>query len=239
MKKIRIMSIVALLIIVGCQTKQQKDIDKKEVKSNESHNLHKEHKNDANMQMHKTSVSDLIKRFESPERDVYQRPKKVLDYIGDVHDKKIMDIGAGSGYFSVKLAKRGAYVIAGDVDDAFLEYINNRIKKEVLDSLIEVRKLAYDSPALEIQEVDKVLIVNTYHHIEERPQYFKKVLKGLKHGGELIVIDFFKKELPIGPSVTHKISRERVIKELQQAGFTNFTENVDLLKMQFIIRAKK
>ena len=189
---------MALLVIVGCQTKQQKNTDKKEVKNNESHNLHKEYENGANVQMHKTTVSDLIKRFESPERDAYQQPKKVLDYIGDVHDKKIMDIGAGSGYFSVKLAKRGAHVIAGDVDDTFLEYIRVRIKKEALDSLIEVRKLPYDSPVLEIQEVDKVLIVNTYHHIEERPQYFKKVLNGLKQGGELIVIDFFKKELPIG-----------------------------------------
>jgi cyclopropane fatty-acyl-phospholipid synthase-like methyltransferase len=202
---------------------------------------HKHHKgNEVNKQMHKTKVSDLIKRFESPERDAYQQPEKVLDYIGNVKLQKILDIGAGSGYFSVKLVKRGAFVIAGDVDEAFLAYMKKRIIKENIDtSLMEVRKLPYTSPALKKGEVDKVLIVNTYHHIENRVDYFAKVIDGLKENGELIVIDFFKKELPIGPKSDHKFSKEVVVKELKEAGFNSFEVNADLLKMQYIIRAKK
>lgn len=210
--------------------------DKKHSK-NEQHNHHKG--NEINKHMHKTPVNELIKRFESPERDAYQQPEKVLEYIGDVKGLKILDIGAGSGYFSVRLAKKGALMIAGDVDDEFLNYMKNRMLKEKIDSIsMEVRKLPYENPALKKQEVDKVLIVNTYHHIENRVGYFTKVFNGLKENGELIVIDFFKRELPIGPKSDHKFSKEEVVSELKKAGFTNFEVNDELLEMQYIIRAK-
>ena len=59
-------------------------------------------------------LKDLVERFESPERDAYQEPQKVLEFLGDIQGQTIMDIGASSGYFSVKLAERGAKVIAAD-----------------------------------------------------------------------------------------------------------------------------
>jgi len=223
-------------MMISCKTEKPQDDIKQGNKKVKNHT--KSHGNEANNQMLKTSVLELIKRFESPERDAYQQPEKVLAYIGDVSNKTILDIGAGSGYFSIRLAKKGAHVIAGDVDDEFLNYIKKCVKKEQLDSLVEVRKLPYDSPALKDKEVEIALIVNTYHHIEDRSIYFAKVLKGLKQDGELIVIDFFKKKLPIGPSSDHKISREVVVDELKKAGFQNFVVNTDLLEMQFIIRAK-
>ncbi len=237
MKFYTITTLLVLFVVMSCQTKKQ--ATSKEALPNEEHNTTEAHRNKADEQMHRTSVAKLIKIFESPERDAYQQPEKVLAYIGDMKGKKILDIGAGSGYFSVKLAKKGAHVIAGDVDDEFLKYLKERIQKEQLDTLIEVRKLPYDSPDLRNEEVDKVLIVNTYHHIEDRPTYFAKVLQGLKKDGELIVIDFYKRKLPIGPPPPHKIAKEIVLKELKQAGFTNLEINTDVLKMQFIIRAKR
>ena len=82
------------------------------------------------------------------------------------------------------------------------------------------------------------MLVNTYHHIENRVPYFKQVLTGLAEGGELIIIDYYKKELPVGPPVNHKISREIVLKELKEAGYTQIEENLELLEYQFIIHAK-
>ena len=84
--------------------------------------------NPANEHMHRSSVDDLVKRFESPERDAYQKPEKVLAFLGDISNKKIMDIGSGSGYFSVKLAEKGAKVIAADVSDEFQAALKKRIK---------------------------------------------------------------------------------------------------------------
>ena len=190
----------------------------------------------ANEYMHKSSTKDLIQRFESPERDAYQKPKKVLKYLGDIKDKKIMDIGAGSGYFSIKLAEKGADVIAADVSDEFQKALKQRIEDNNIEN-IELRKIPFDSPNLKDEEVDMVLIVNTYHHIENRVDYFSKVKKGLKPNGELIVIDFFKKEIPVGPPVNHKIDLETVKKELKKAGYT-LDVDIDLLSYQFIVRAK-
>ena len=78
--------------------------------------------------MHQTPVAELIKRFESPERDAYQKPKEVINYLGDLQGKTIMDIGAGSGYFSIPLAEKAQKVIAADVNQEFLDHINKRVK---------------------------------------------------------------------------------------------------------------
>lgn len=193
--------------------------------------------NVSNQHMHRSSTAELIARFDSPERDAYQQPQKVLAYLGELKGKRIMDIGTGSGYFSVKLAAQGAQVIAADVNEEFLAHINERITQEGLKN-IETRKIPYDAPGLEKGEVDMVLVVNTYHHIEDRGAYFAKVKNGLTSDGELVVIDFFKTEAPIGPPVDHKISIDEVIAELKQAGYTALTVEVALLPYQYIVRAR-
>jgi cyclopropane fatty-acyl-phospholipid synthase-like methyltransferase len=199
---------------------------------------HKHQKeNSANDHMHRSSTDDLVKRFESPERDAYQQPEKVLAYLGDLQGKTIMDIGAGSGYFSVKLAEKGAKVIAADVSDEFQAHLKKRIEENNLKN-IELRKIPYDSPALKDAEVDMVLIVNTYHHIDNRAEYFAKVKKGIKDSGELVVIDFFKIDIPVGPPTGHKVSIDEVVAELKQAGYTEFEVEVGLLEYQFVVRAR-
>jgi len=189
--------------------------------------------------MNQADFESLTRRFESPQRDAYQQPEKVLEYIGDVSGETIMDIGSGTGYFSFRLVGAGANVIAADVDERFQEYI--RTKKDRLgipDSHLSLRKIPYDDPLLQPGEVDKVITVNTYHHIEDRSAYFRKVRSGLKPGGALIVIDYFKKDLPVGPPKGMKIDRETIVEELRAAGFEKIETNDTLLQYQFIIRAQ-
>lgn len=236
-----------VLAFTACKENNEKN-NSQDMKHETNHETIKEeghhghhHKSDssktANDYMHQSNTEDLIERFESKERDDYQKPEIVLEYLGDLKNKKIMDIGAGSGYFSLKLADQGAQVIAADVSDEFQEVIQKRIEDNKLEN-IELRKIPYDSPNLADNEVDMVLIVNTYHHIENRIDYFSKVKKGIKPEGELVVIDYFKKELPVGPPTNHKIDLETVKQELTKAGYTQLDVNVDLLPYQFIIRAK-
>ena len=229
-------------IILACQgpgnkTEQHQTKAKDSVhrENDGQHNKNDHTPGSANEYMHQSEVEDLAKRFESPERDAYQKPEKVLEFLGDIAGKKIMDIGAGSGYFSVKLASKGAIVIAADVDDEFQAFVKERISKENIEN-VTTRKIPYDSPGLEDKEVDMVFIVNTYHHIEERPAYFAKVKKGLKQNGELVIIDFFDADIPVGPK-HHKISIDMVISELKEAGFTSFQVEVNLLPYQYIIRS--
>lgn len=225
-----------LMVFTACK-QQNKQSDNHESKHDTEHDG-KHHSLDstdtANEYMHRSSTEDLIENFESPERDAYQKPEKVLKYLGDIDGKKIMDIGAGSGYFSVKLAEKGAQVIAADVSDEFQTALKKRIEDYNLEN-IELRKIPYDSPNLGDGEVDMILIVNTYHHIENRVDYFKKAKKGIKTGGELVVIDYFNRELPVGPPVNHKIDLETVKKELTEAGYS-FDVETQLLPYQFIIR---
>ena len=137
----------------------------------------------------------------------------------------------------MKLAKHGANVIAADVNDEFQTFLKKRIEDNKIEN-ITLRKIPYDSPDLKDNEVDMVLIVNTYHHIDNRAEYFAKVKKGTKNNGELVVIDFFKTDVPVGPPTDHKVSIDEVIAELKKAGYTSFEVNVDLLPYQFIIEAK-
>jgi cyclopropane fatty-acyl-phospholipid synthase-like methyltransferase len=230
MKKLTLLALLMSSIAIGQEDKHNHD-------HNHQHEHGHEHNGGANHYMHQSSMDELVERFESKERDKYQQPEKVLEYLGDINGKKIMDIGAGTGYFSVKLAAKGANVIAADVSDDFQDYLKKRIKEEDISN-IELRKLPYDSPELEKNEVDKVLIVNTYHHIEDRISYFKKVRKGINSEGELVIIDFFKSDLPVGPPVGHKVAIDDVVIELKEAGFTEFIVEVSLLDYQYIIRAK-
>ncbi|NQZ77626.1 MAG: methyltransferase domain-containing protein [Ekhidna sp.] len=199
--------------------------------------LAQHHTGSANEYMHKSSFEDLIKRWESPDRDEYQQPEKVLDYLGELKGKRIMDLGAGSGYFSIKLAARGADVIAADVNEEFQRFVKSRIENENIQN-IELRTIPYDSPALGEGEVDMVFMVNTYHHIEERSAYFEEVRNGTKSDGELVIVDFFKVESPVGPPVKHKVSIDQVVSELKGAGYKSFDIDVELLPYQFILIAR-
>ena len=230
--------IIAFFLCLGCKDGHRGSETGKVEENGQGHHEDKEPKHgSANEHMHRSSVEDLIERFESPERDAYQQPQKVLEFLGDLQGKTVMDIGAGSGYFSVRLAEKGATVIAADVDDEFQEFLKDRIEKNNLQN-IETRKIPYDSPNLKDEEADIVLIVNTYHHIENRPEYFTKVQKGTKPDGELVIIDFYKSDIPVGPPLDHKLPIDIVVNELKEAGYSSFDIDVELLSYQYIIRAR-
>ncbi|MCF8238886.1 MAG: class I SAM-dependent methyltransferase [Saprospiraceae bacterium] len=195
------------------------------------------HHHDANQHMNQQPFEELVAHFEDPKRDEWQKPDAVMALLGNLKGKKVMDIGSGTGYFSFRMAKAGAWVICADVDERFLDYITQKVEntEQWAASRIETRKVPFDSPALQAREVDLVLIVDTYHHIENRIDYFKEVRKGLKPEGRLVVIDFFKEESPVGPPVKMKMSEEQVVGELHKAGFQSMDMDVQTLPYQYII----
>lgn len=205
-----------------------------------SHKGHHHHGH-ANQVMNKKVFKKLVEAFESPERESYQKPNLVIASIGRIKGKKIIDIGAGTGYFSMRMAKKGAIVTHADVDERFLNYAQERAKKEFLEEKIIIKKVPYDSPLMGLAQFDYALIVNTYHHIEDRVEYFRKVKEGLKNNGKLIVVDF-KKPAPPGepdkfPSVEMRISAQKVQEELAQAGFMQFKTDNKMLPYQFVLTA--
>lgn len=226
---------LSLMSCNSSQTKQEENTHGDTVATNK----HKDH-NEANKHMHKRKFEDLVTNFESADRASWQKPEEVIKKLGDIKGKTVMDIGSGTGYFSFKLVEAGAQVIAADVNKKFREYIQQKQKeRNVSEDQLRTLKLPYDSPKLESEEVDAVIIVNTYHHIENRKKYFNQVLEGLKSDGKLLVVDFKKEKTPHGPPLKMRLTVQEVKKELQEAGFSQVEIDMQLLPYQYTVLATK
>lgn len=193
----------------------------------------------ANDYMHRHDFESLVERFESPERKEWQKPEVIIKIMAPLENQTVFELGAGTGYFSFRLLKKGAHVIAQDIDDKFLDYM--RQKKAKLETKernkIEIRSGTSGDPGIKQAEADKILTVNVYHHIDNRIEFFHHLKKGLRVNGKLFIIDFKKGELPVGPPDDIKQSADHVKKELSQAGWRNIKIDSDSLPYQYIIQA--
>jgi cyclopropane fatty-acyl-phospholipid synthase-like methyltransferase len=143
----------------------------------------------------------------------------------------VADIGAGTGYFSVRIAKRvpEGKIFAADVEPDMVRYLGARAEREQLANLTPV--LARTDTANLPEPVDLILVVDTYHHIDDRTRYFAALQSSLRPGGRLVIIDF-KADSPNGPPAKHRISPERVGEELAAAGYM-LIEKFEFLPRQY------
>jgi len=186
----------------------------------------------------KQTFEELVANFSNPERDTWQKPDAVIASLGDIAGKTIADIGAGSGYFTFKLANKGAKVIAVDIDKRFIDYLNKRVAamNPKFKDLISTRYAEASDPYLKANEVDIILIVNTYHHIEDRVAYMQGLQKTLRPNGEIVIIDY-KYDTSAGPPRKYKLAAEKVATELKEAGYTTINIDYKLLEHQYVIKA--
>ncbi len=187
------------------------------------------------------NFESLVADFESKDRGIWQKPEMVISLLGDLKGKTVADIGAGTGYFTFRLVPRAEKVIGIDIDQRFIRFLDSmRVRlPETYRDRFETRLAKPDNPQLKPGEADAVMIVNTYGYIENRIQYLKTLIRGIQDGGELLIIDFKKNNLPIGPPDEYKVALSQVEKELITAGFTIGKVDKDALDYQYIIIAKK
>ena len=157
------------------------------------------------------------KEFDNPERDAWQKPEEILDALHLQRSSLVADVGAGTGYFSVRIAKRipEGKIFAADIEPDMVRYLGERAREHLIN-LVPVQASA-DAVNLP-EQVDVALVVDTYHHIGNRTQYFAKLKSSLRPAGRLVIVDF-KADSPNGPPVRHRISPERVTQELKAAGY--------------------
>lgn len=179
--------------------------------------------------------------YESEDRVIWQKPDLVIERLGEIEGKTIADLGAGTGYFSRRMAYKGARVIAIDIDPKAIRWMEEqkaRFPVELRDRLI-IRLAEPDDPKLLEREVDHVILVNTYTYIDSRVEYFSQLLKAVRPGGSILVIDFKKEATPFGPDVEDRLDQETVVAELQDAGWSIADTDTTTLEYQYIIRANR
>jgi predicted methyltransferase len=174
--------------------------------------------------------------FEDPARDAWQKPAELVAALGLAPGATVADVGAGTGYFSRQLSGAvgaAGTVLAADTEPALIEHLRRRAEQEGLANLVPILA-SPDNPRLPAGTVDVVLIVDTWHHIDDRVAYARRLATALRSGGRVAIVDWQKRELPVGPPLDHKLAREQVIDEMTQAGYRLATEP-DLLPWQYVL----
>jgi len=171
--------------------------------------------------------------FDDPKRDAWQKPHQVLETLALKPDAAVADIGAGTGYFAVRLAHflpRGR-VYAVDIEPDMVKYLAERARRERLDQITAVAGAPDDArlPG----KVDLVLMVDTYHHIEQREDYFRRLAHSLKPDARIAIIDFNAKS-EIGPPPAARMASKQVVAEMAKAGYRLEHEH-DFLPNQYFL----
>jgi SAM-dependent methyltransferase len=178
-----------------------------------------------------------IAMLENPQRDAEQKPDEVIKALNLKEGDTVADIGAGSGYFSIRFARAvgaSGRVFAVDTSPDMVLHMNRRIRDLNLANMITVLS-APDDPLLPDKSIDLFFICNTWHHIQNRAGYLSLMKKMLRQGGRVAMIDYLKKTLPVGPPPQMKIAREDLIREMESGGFGLSREHSFLPHQYFLI----
>jgi len=170
--------------------------------------------------------------FEDPSRDSWQKPDQVVAALNLTPNTKVADIGAATGYFPVRFAAKVNRVYGVDIESAMVEYLQKRAEREGLANLVAVLAIS-DDPKIP-EPVDLITIIDTAHHLENRPAYFAALRRSLTPTGRLAIIDF-KMGSKRGPPDEAKVAPEAVEAEARQAGFTLETQHDFLPDQYFVI----
>ena len=172
--------------------------------------------------------------FDDPQRDAWQKPHEVIQALELRPDAIVADIGAGTGYFAARLARMlpKATVYAVDVEPEMVKYLADRAKREKLSNLKPVAAEPGDARLPE--KADLILLVDVYHHVEDRSRYFRRLAGSLKPGARLAVIDF-KPDSPHGPPRRARVAPGEVKAELAKAGYALQAEHGFLPHQYFLV----
>lgn len=190
------------------------------------------------MQHDFSDVAAFERMFEAPDRVVWQRPVEVVRLLDAQPGQTLVDLGTGTGYFlpllSIAAGAHG-HVLALDNEAAMIEHVRARAEREGLAN-VEAQVVDGADPGLPSQSVDRVLVVDTWHHLPDRVAYATHLRDALRPGGSVLVVDFTL-DATRGPPVADRLPPETVAVELVSAGLVAevLTEN---LPEQYVVRGR-
>ncbi len=178
--------------------------------------------------------------LESPDRDIWQKPEQIMDALGIADGSKVADIGAGAGYFTVRLARRvgpNGVVWANDVQPAMIEAIKRRVAKDVSKDIRNVQTVqgTPSDPKLPAGSLDAVLMLETFSEIQPANvvPFLRNVRAALRDGGRVGIIDYKKEGGGPGPD-TDRPAPEAVIAAAEEAGL-HLEKRETFLPFQFFL----
>lgn len=185
----------------------------------------------------------LTKDYLNTNRGIWQKPELILQLLGNLEDKVVADIGAGTGFFAFRLAPKAKKVIAVDINPVYARTLDSlkvfRLADDIQDRLV-TRLGKENDPNLAEGEVDIAIIVNTFVYIRDKVGYLKTLKKGIAKGGKLLIIEFKKKRLPdfVEPEQKYRLPLHEAEEMLYNAGYKNIVANDTALDYQYILIAE-
>ncbi len=175
-------------------------------------------------------------------RDSWQKPELVIQALGDISAKTIVDIGAGTGYFTFRLAFKAKKVIAAEIDVNMIELMEifkANLPNDIQER-IEIRMVEPMDPKLSPEEADVVILINTITYIKNPIEYLQTLLKYLPDHGEIMIVDFKRKFIDVdAPPMAERLHSDTLVVWLEKAGFSKIEDFQNILDHQYIIKATK
>jgi ubiquinone/menaquinone biosynthesis C-methylase UbiE len=191
------------------------------------------------MHMDFSDAARFARHFDDPARDGWQKPDEVLRLLALSPGAIVVDLGSGTGYFVERLSQAvgpSGRVLALDVEPEMVAHVRERAAKAGLAN-VESRAVAPNDPQLDAASVDRVLIVDTWHHIDRRVEYTRKLARALRPGGEVWIVDFTL-ESDLGPPAKHRLTAQQVVSELEQGSLAAEIVEPEALPKQYLVRGR-
>ena len=179
-------------------------------------------------------LAAYVEKLEGAGRADWQKPDEVLRALAVAPGQTVVDVGAGPGYFAIRLAGAGAHVFAVEVEPKLIELLRDRVRDAgATDGVTPVFGLP-DDPLVPPASCELALVIDTFHHFPDGVAYLRRLARALRPGGRIVNIDFHKRELPVGPPLEHKVAREDFLRAADAAGLTLAREETFLPYQYFL-----
>lgn len=179
--------------------------------------------------------------LERPEREKEEDPKKLIESLEFKEGMVVADIGAGSGYYSFRIApllgEKGK-VLAVDIQKEMIQIIKDKMKRNRIANVEPVLSEEKD-PKLPEGEVDLALMVDVYHEFAHPYEMTEKLVKSLKKGGRLVFVEFRLEDPKVPIKLVHKMSERQVIKEMSEFKSLKHAKTINVLPWQHVIIFEK
>jgi SAM-dependent methyltransferase len=182
------------------------------------------------------NVDAYIGQLENEKREGYLPTRRLVELLHLQGGERVADLGCGPGVVTVELANAVPHgvVLAIDVEPAQLDRVNDKITKAGIRNVMPVLCTLEDAripPAY----ADCILIVDTYHHFDDRVAYLRRLAGSLAPGGRIVNVDFKDGDLPEGPPASHKVEKAKMLAEFAEAGFRVAREEGEFRYHDFLV----